>query len=193
MPKTVKKLAKAAAYPEKALHALYEERHFKQDDLAEAIGCSRQIIGKYMSGETKPPADVLAKMAEYFNVSSDYLLGLTSNPTIAPDMQAAIKKTGLSQKAIEKTFICHYSDGGDVLNMLLETDEMYVLLEEIYTYLKMVSQPYEYSDDVKKAANLLNDAGYFYITPELAADLQKQQLEEDFSILLDIITERNKQ
>jgi transcriptional regulator with XRE-family HTH domain len=41
-------------------------------------------------------------LAKYYNVSTDYLLGLTETSSIEPDIQNACKVTGLSEKAIEK-------------------------------------------------------------------------------------------
>lgn len=52
-----------------------------QEQLAEIIGVERSSIGKY-EGKSKvvPSDEVKAKIAEYFNVSIDYLMGRTSNP-----------------------------------------------------------------------------------------------------------------
>ncbi|TGA96718.1 helix-turn-helix domain-containing protein [Sporolactobacillus shoreae] len=46
-----------------------------QDDLAEALGIpNRASISGYESGRTVPPSDVLAKLADIFKVSTDFIL-----------------------------------------------------------------------------------------------------------------------
>lgn len=44
-----------------------------QSDLAEAVGVSRKSIQYYESGERYPRGGVLAKLADYFSVSLEYL------------------------------------------------------------------------------------------------------------------------
>ena len=46
-----------------------------QEELAKIINVERSSIGKYESANTIPSNDTLIKIAEYFNVSTDYLLG----------------------------------------------------------------------------------------------------------------------
>ena len=41
-------------------------------------------------------------LAKFYNVSSDYLLGLTKEPTIEPDIKIACEVTGLSEQSIIK-------------------------------------------------------------------------------------------
>lgn len=46
------------------------------------IGISNRLIGYYRDGTNDPSAANLVKLANYFQVSVDYLLGLTDNPEI---------------------------------------------------------------------------------------------------------------
>ncbi|MFT3950639.1 MAG: helix-turn-helix transcriptional regulator [Oscillospiraceae bacterium] len=46
--------------------------------LADKIGTSRQNIGKWIRGETNPDIDALVRVSECFNVSTDYLLGISN-------------------------------------------------------------------------------------------------------------------
>ncbi len=50
-----------------------------QTDLAEAVGVSRKSIQYYESGERYPRGGVLVKLAEFFNVSVDYLTSSEEN------------------------------------------------------------------------------------------------------------------
>ena len=66
-------------------------------ELGKAIGCSNPTITNYELGNRKPDPDMLIKLANYFNVSIDYLLG---RDTITPAERAAgwvdTKKVSLS-------------------------------------------------------------------------------------------------
>lgn len=52
-----------------------------QDSLAEFIEIHRRMITRYENGESSPSAEVLARLADALNVSTDYLVGLTDDPT----------------------------------------------------------------------------------------------------------------
>ena len=56
---------------------LMEEKDMKQVDLANMIGTTNVTICRYISGERKPRIEIVTKIAEVFNVSTDYLLGVT--------------------------------------------------------------------------------------------------------------------
>lgn len=62
------------------LKQLKNERNLLQKDIANAIGISLRAYQYYESGERKPDIDILEKLADYFEVSSDYLLSRTDNP-----------------------------------------------------------------------------------------------------------------
>lgn len=61
------------------LSVLLEENNLSQTKLAKKIGTSNVTICRYLNGERIPRLDVIAKMASVFNVSLDYLLGLSKN------------------------------------------------------------------------------------------------------------------
>ena len=58
------------------LMELREERNLTQNDIARAIDTSRTNIGRWEKGLNEPAASYLIKLAEFFEVSTDYLLGL---------------------------------------------------------------------------------------------------------------------
>ncbi len=59
---------------------LREDRDLKQRQLAEFLNCSQQVYSNYELGQRDIPTDVLIRLSKFYNVSVDYLLGLTSNP-----------------------------------------------------------------------------------------------------------------
>lgn len=85
------------------LRKLLADTKTTQPMLAEAIGVSRQAIGQWKDGNTLPDVVALGKIADYFNVSADYLLGRSEVMNIDPDKQlnVACNYTGLTEKAVE--------------------------------------------------------------------------------------------
>jgi len=54
---------------------------FTHESMAQALDIAVRMVGKYETGESDPSSDVVSRMADIFNVSSDYLLGRTDDPT----------------------------------------------------------------------------------------------------------------
>ena len=59
------------------LKYLRDSQRLKQDELAAAINCSRFSVSNYENGRTLPH-DMIIAYANYFDVSADWLLGLTT-------------------------------------------------------------------------------------------------------------------
>ncbi|WP_083512079.1 helix-turn-helix domain-containing protein [Amphibacillus sediminis] len=64
----------------KRLRELREAKGFKQEYLAKALNISTSAYGYYEQGRNEPALETLIKLAQTFNVSTDYLLGLTDIP-----------------------------------------------------------------------------------------------------------------
>ncbi len=76
---------------------LRKEKNITQEQLASIVGCSRSTIAMWEAGKSKPGQDGLRKMADYFEVSTDYLLGLTDYRTAAEGLQAAIDRKDIDR------------------------------------------------------------------------------------------------
>lgn len=59
----------------KQLKQLRKSRMIKQGDLAQILQVNRSAVGKWETGVNFPTVEVLDKLAEYFGVTTDYLLG----------------------------------------------------------------------------------------------------------------------
>ena len=57
------------------LKSLRKRENLNQLELANAIGVSRSAIGMYESGQREPDFETMEAIADYFNVSMDYLHG----------------------------------------------------------------------------------------------------------------------
>lgn len=62
----------------KRLKCLREELNMKQSDLAKHFSISPSSIGMYEREEREPNIDLIIKFADFFNTSTDYLLGKTN-------------------------------------------------------------------------------------------------------------------
>jgi transcriptional regulator with XRE-family HTH domain len=61
----------------KRLRLLRTERELTQEELGKVLGVGKTTISQYESEVRKPDADMLKRIAQFFDVSVDYLLGLT--------------------------------------------------------------------------------------------------------------------
>lgn len=55
---------------------LRQEKELTQNDIAKAINTSQRNISRWENGENEPSSSFIIKLANYFDVSADYLLGL---------------------------------------------------------------------------------------------------------------------
>ena len=56
-----------------------------QVEMAEKLGISRSTIGMYETGAREPDFETFEKIADFFNVDTDYLLGRTEKTSILPE------------------------------------------------------------------------------------------------------------
>lgn len=66
------------------LRNIRKERRKTQKQIAKLLGISQQSYSAYENGVSQPPKDALIKLAEYYHVTTDYLLDRTSLPISTP-------------------------------------------------------------------------------------------------------------
>ncbi len=64
------------------LKSLRAEAGKTQNDMAEFLHVQRSTYGEYERGKIMPPYDKIKKLADYFGVSIDYLMGTTNFKTL---------------------------------------------------------------------------------------------------------------
>ncbi len=95
------------------LRELMVEKEINAPKLAKAIGVNFATINRYLEGIRVPKFDALVALADYFNCSTDFLLGLTDYPSRenqvfkpVPPFYAHFKKVlescGFTQYALQK-------------------------------------------------------------------------------------------
>lgn len=65
----------------KRMKDLREDHDKTQQAIATELNMHRSVYRRYESGERETPAWVIVKLADYYQVSTDYLLGRTDDPT----------------------------------------------------------------------------------------------------------------
>ena len=64
------------------LKSLRKGKGITQSQLGATIGLSKAVISKYENGLGYPTFDVLIKIADYFGVTTDYILGVSKGKTV---------------------------------------------------------------------------------------------------------------
>lgn len=88
------------------LKQLRIEKKLKQEDLSKRLNVSRQSVSKYETNERFPDKEILVALTKFFNVSIDYLLGLTDIKEPAEDLikkgEVVIKPPSKIEKLYEE-------------------------------------------------------------------------------------------
>lgn len=69
---------------------LREDMDLRQSDLAKRTGIDQRTISNYETGKTAPDAYALIRLADFFDVSVDYLLGRTRQDLYTKDRKERI-------------------------------------------------------------------------------------------------------
>ncbi|MDR1116746.1 MAG: helix-turn-helix domain-containing protein [Oscillospiraceae bacterium] len=101
------------------IKALRKEKGYSQSELAKIIGISQSAVASWESGVRIPTSDTLQQLAEFFEVSVDYLLGRSGDRDIRP-----LAADG------QDTFVA-IGRNGKVVKMELTDEKMKILLSII--------------------------------------------------------------
>lgn len=82
------------------LKALRAIKKTSQAEVAACIGSSQSAFSQWENGASQPDARYVARLAEYYEVSADFLLGLHEKPKEYDATTEVIVSTGLSPKAV---------------------------------------------------------------------------------------------
>ena len=111
-----------------------------QNEVGKALGKSRESISKYELGEREPDPNVIALLAKHFNVSSDYMLGITddSEKEKVNNSNSFSKKLSAFESYLKNdNFIPYLQLAVIMKDSNIETDKFKTL---IYKYIEQVKQ-----------------------------------------------------
>ncbi|MCM3749160.1 helix-turn-helix domain-containing protein [Paenibacillus pasadenensis] len=88
------------------LASLREDRGWTQEQTSQSLGISRAALSHYEKNRREPDTDTLAKFADIYQVSIDYLVGRTDNPeaTLDSDVRDFAGSIELSDAEILEKF-----------------------------------------------------------------------------------------
>lgn len=84
----------------KNLKEAIDNSRMTREQIADKVQCDTSSITKYYNGDRYPKTDVIIKLAKLFNVSTDYLLGVTDVATNDKDLQFVCDYTGFDERTI---------------------------------------------------------------------------------------------
>ena len=61
------------------LRELRKNKNISQEDIGELCGVAKTTISNWENNITQPPIETITKLAQYFNVTTDYLLGFNQD------------------------------------------------------------------------------------------------------------------
>ena len=114
--------------------------------VAKDLDVSLGVLSDWQNGNKTPRGDSIVKLARYFDVSADYLLGLTDAQTVDTDLRAVADYTGLSEKAIlalknPEMFECYDKGQKKILSDMISDETcLHHVVNSIYFYLKATEE-----------------------------------------------------
>lgn len=163
---------------------LRTERNLTQAALAHELGIAKTTLAAYEQEKNEPSNETFIKIANYFNVSADYLLGLTDVKTADANIAFIANYLGLTERSIaelhsyhdiaKKHHNTHMMQKLRILNMFFEPH--CELLEHITDYIYFSATHFKkFSDDSNISLTPISDL-------ELWDDSQKVGYSDDWDM-----------
>lgn len=96
-----------------------------QDEVAHALNVKRETVTRWETGARDIKTEITILLSKYFNVSADYLLGLTENTSTNISEIGISNKTGFSTSTVENILNLsaeHKTILDKIINELLKSD-----------------------------------------------------------------------
>lgn len=128
------------------LRELRQERHLTQTQFSELSGIGRSVVGMYETGKRKPSFEVLELIADFFNVSMDYLTGKAERlPERTASAPAPSLSRGLRLSKKERELVTAYRTAPERVQKIVDLN-----LEEYWP--KYIEPPQVYALQVPDIA-----------------------------------------
>lgn len=151
------------------LQDLISASGLKVKELAEETGIAVGSLSKYQNDKAEPGIDALSKIAAYFKVSTQWLLGLSKSPAIDPEVNKICDYTGLTEESV------------DMLNRAVEDDSYRILIALVNRIL-----------GTKTVAEFINQSDGYALTKTIvkneatkAENLRRSNKDNLFSVIND--------
>lgn len=166
------------------IRILLERDGITANQLGEQTGISSSVMKGYLEKEVDIGAGNLTKLADAFDVSTDYLLGRTKYQTVKASKKAAMITTGLSEVAIKKLYRLHSkpSEENDrifeLVSALIEAKEFEKVFNAIAGFIKYGTTTFgdtfvTYADpsqeELDRVKRYIRDSGREIVTNDIAS------------------------
>lgn len=180
-----------AVFPSR-LSELMRDQKVSQEKLANALGVKRQTVSLYKTGQSSPNADQLCKIARFFNISADWLLGLSEAKSPDSDIQRICQQTGISEDIVKWLQIVSKGQQNELPDSRLINNfniffqgsglELSEFLEELSWYAKYAKSVEKNCNDIKQEFEVAKAEDYISLCPldEWAEQLNQMSKEIRF-------------
>lgn len=142
-----------------------------QAELAAYLSKTRQSITYYCDGSSSPDWETLVKIADFFDVSTDYLLGRTADPSRTP---CAADELGLSAETINVIKNCRnisfYDDAMEGMDTLITEGSFLYFASRINRFCQAVTQNIELANVYDSLAADDEDPKFKRLADEMVAE-----------------------
>lgn len=143
------------------LRQLMQERGYTQQQLAnELSGMQRSTIAGYVTGQSSPDFERLVQIADFFNVSTDYLLGRTEIQSANIEKRAISDYTGLPEEVVSRLKTCKRGGWNKVLAAALN-DSFFAMLIGINGMCNQGEKLIKLANNFPISAEILENDPYF--------------------------------
>lgn len=186
----------------KRLIELREKHNLTQQQLADKLQITRQSLSLYEKAERTINIDLLAKIADVFEVTTDYLLGRSNIETMDNDIIQACNVIGLNEEAVNsiKNFARFFvsDDSKDFYATALESFEVLVnsfhfidlliymtaISMESNSFVKLIQTAKKNKKTLAQIKKNYNQLDYLsYKATQLFDEVLKGFLHPDYSVL----------
>jgi transcriptional regulator with XRE-family HTH domain len=123
----------------KRIATLRAKKKLTQNELADLTGISRSRLSLYEIDKREPDADTIKQIAVFFGITTDYLLGITDDPTAPTETAKHTIHEAISDDKELLEFWTELEQRDDLKLLFKQTKTLPpVTIKRIIKYIKMV-------------------------------------------------------
>lgn len=144
------------------INTLLGEKDIRQKDLAAYLGIPDNTVSYFVSGKRMPNTEQIVKIAQFFDVSADYILGISEAATTDRDLRFVCDYTGLSEAAVDMIRRqSHIIPRDKRIADLTDEEKQLLFLEHKVKFIERLSQ------NELRLSDLTNLERRFFLAPRL--------------------------
>ncbi|MFT3951199.1 MAG: helix-turn-helix transcriptional regulator [Oscillospiraceae bacterium] len=171
----------------KRLQELREKKGETQQQLADAISITRQSLSRYEAAERTMNIELLVKVATHFNVTTDFLLGLSNVKSTELSIKNACEVTGLTEDAARFLSELNVDGVPKLLSIMLTRTQVSIeMFRLLILYCAEYASPLTHRKSHKIGKIFIHDSDLLRIYKSLTLDEFSKLLELTAKVYNDI-------